>query len=300
MNLRQLEYFVSVAETLSFTKTAKVFFISQTAVTQQIKALEKQLDAILLNRTKRHVALTPAGSVFLSEAKAILARTENAIKRVQETATGFTGKLNLGIVEGYEDPKIPDIIRSFRARYPNVSLSICEGSVGQLYNALIDQELDEVLNVNPHHAHLENHDISYQTIAYYHPVVLLHSAHPLAFRNELDLSELKNDSFIFTSIKQWDDYAHYESILEHFIQAGFLPKVIQTSDSFRITSLMVAANIGIAIIPSFALASSPTLTANHVTVPLNDKADKIEVVAAHHNQNTNPSINKFLSYFNKK
>lgn len=60
MNLRQLEYFVSVAETSSFTKTADKFFISQTAVTQQIKALEEQLDVILPRRTKRHVELTPS------------------------------------------------------------------------------------------------------------------------------------------------------------------------------------------------------------------------------------------------
>jgi len=298
MNLRQLEYFVSVAETLSFTKTSEIFFISQTAVTQQIKALEKQLDVTLLNRTKRHVELTPAGSVFLSEAKAILTRTENAIKRAQKTATGFSGVLNLGIIEGYEEPKIPDIIRSFRNRYPNISLSVSEGTVGTLYNSLIDQELDVVLNVNPHHARLEKHDISYKTIAYYHLVAHLPSAHPLAFRNELDLAELKNDTFIFTGTKQeQDDFGHYDSTLEHFVRTGFSPNVIQTSDSFRITALMVAANIGVAIMPSFALASSPTLTNSHVAIPLNDKADKIEVVAARHNQNSNPTIKKFLNYF---
>jgi len=298
MNLRQLEYFVSVAETLSFTKTAETFFISQTAITQQIKALEKQLDVTLLKRTKRHVELTPAGSVFLSEAKAILTRTENAIKRTQKTATGFSGVLNLGIIEGYEEPKIPDIIRAFRTRYPNISLSIAEGNVGWLYNALSNQELDVVLNINTPKSNLDKRDITYKTIGRYKLVAHLPTAHPLAFRNVLNLSELKNDTFIFTGIKkEGDDFGHYESTLEHFVRTGFTPNIIQNSDSFRISALMVAANIGVAIMPSFALASSPTLTSSHVAIPLDEHADVIEVAAARYNANNNPTIDKFLAYF---
>lgn len=72
MNTKQLEYFISVAENLSFTKTAEKFYISQTAVTQQIKALEEQINVTLFTRSKRHVELTPAGKVFLSEARTII------------------------------------------------------------------------------------------------------------------------------------------------------------------------------------------------------------------------------------
>ena len=142
MNLRQLEYFVSVAETLSFTRTAEKFFISQTAVTQQIKTLEGNIDVKLFKRTKRHVELTPAGSVFLSEAKAILNRTQDAIVKAQRAATGFTGNLNLGIVEGYDNPDLPEILRSFKAGYPNVSLSIVERDTSSLYSQLLDNTLD--------------------------------------------------------------------------------------------------------------------------------------------------------------
>ncbi len=72
MNTKQLEYFISVAENLSFTKTAEKFYISQTAVTQQIKSLEEQINVTLFTRSKRHVELTPAGKVFLSEARTII------------------------------------------------------------------------------------------------------------------------------------------------------------------------------------------------------------------------------------
>jgi len=91
MNTRQLEYFVSLAETLNFTKTAQKFFISQTAVTKQIKILEYSLDTKLFNRNNHHVELTPAGNVFLAEAKAILQRIEEATERVRLTTIGFVG-----------------------------------------------------------------------------------------------------------------------------------------------------------------------------------------------------------------
>ena len=83
MNLRQLKYFVTLAETLSFTKTAQVFYISQTAVTQQIKSLESQLGVPLFRRTKRKVELTSAGAVFLPEAREILEKTQKAIVKTK-------------------------------------------------------------------------------------------------------------------------------------------------------------------------------------------------------------------------
>ena len=89
MNLKQLEYFVSVAETLNFTRAARKCFISQTAMTQQIRALEESIGVLLFIRDKHHVELTPAGRVFMYEAKAILSRSEEAVKLARSAAEGF-------------------------------------------------------------------------------------------------------------------------------------------------------------------------------------------------------------------
>lgn len=296
MNLKQLEYFVSVAETSSFTKTADRFFISQTAVTQQIKVLEEQLDVILLSRTKRHVELTPAGAVFLSEAKAILTRMENAVIKAKKAATGFIGSLHLGIVEGYDNPRMPDLLRSFRTAYPNVLLSIHEASVGNLYTALLSHQLDIVINARFIHSHLEENDISFILMGNYRLVVLLPITHPLAFKNSLELSELKDDSFIITSSNENEaSFGHLESTMNHFLRAGFTPDIVQYSNSFNTTALMVAANMGVAVLPSYALASSRNLS-SLITIPLAEGSDILEVVAARHNQNKNPVIKKFMSY----
>jgi len=91
MNLNQLEYFISAAETLNFSKAAAKCFISQTAMTQQIKALEKTIGVPLFVRDKHHVELTTPGRVYLGEARAIIERSNQALRLARLASEGLTG-----------------------------------------------------------------------------------------------------------------------------------------------------------------------------------------------------------------
>ena len=102
MNRNQLKYFVAAAESRSFTKAAEQFYISQTAITQQMQLLEESLGCALFDRSTRPVSLTPAGKIFLGEARAILDRMSSAVERVHDASTGLTGALRVGFVRGYE------------------------------------------------------------------------------------------------------------------------------------------------------------------------------------------------------
>lgn len=296
MNLRQLEYFVSVAETLSFTKTSEQFFISQTAVTQQIKALEEQLDVVLLNRSKRKVELTPAGSVFLGEARAILSRMDNAVSKTKKAATGLTGSLQFGIIQGYDNPHMPNALRQFRAAYPNVALEIHEGSTDQLYSSLMNQTLDIAINAIFPFTQIDKHEFLYKDICSYPLIVLLPTTHPFAFRDSLNLAELKSEDFIFTETSTKDEHSgHFESTMAHFLHYGFTPNVIQTTENFSLTALMVASDMGIAIVPAYAVSSCRRLV-NLVSIPLSETLDRIAIVAMYSARNTNPIIEKFLEF----
>ena len=96
MNTNQLRYFVTAAECRSFTKAADQFYITQTAITQQIRALEDNLGVPLFDRSSRPISLTPAGSAFLSDARSILGRIDQAVNRIQEVSTGMVGTLRIG------------------------------------------------------------------------------------------------------------------------------------------------------------------------------------------------------------
>ena len=91
MQIRQLEYFLAVCEHLNFTKAARQFYISQTAVSLQIQTLEEELGVRLFNRTNRRVELTPAGRTFQEDARAILRRTKDAMERARRADTVLTG-----------------------------------------------------------------------------------------------------------------------------------------------------------------------------------------------------------------
>ena len=113
MTTNQLKYFITAAETLSFTEAGKLHYISQTAITQHIQSLEEQLGVKLFAREKKRVRLTPAGEIFYMEAKAILERSKIAVNRARNAADGISGSLNIGYVKGQGFSLITPLIKKF-------------------------------------------------------------------------------------------------------------------------------------------------------------------------------------------
>ena len=120
MTVQQLKYFLDAAKSLNFTKTGEAFFISQSAVTQQIHNLEQELGVKLFVRRSRRLALTDAGRVFMGEAQGILARTEDAVERVRAVQNGKSGTLDVGYLKGIEMSRFPKSVQSFHEKYPGV------------------------------------------------------------------------------------------------------------------------------------------------------------------------------------
>lgn len=291
MNIRQLEYFISVAEHLSFTKAAEEFYISQTAVTQQIKALEDQLQVTLLTRSKRHVELTPAGKIFLDEARNIIRNINDAISKTQQFANGFFGTLNIGIMIGYEKNNLPQYLKRFSYTYPNVSLDIRMDVMTELLNSVKYNLMDIAFVINPECQPLK--EFEYKTIKKYSLVALLSSDHQFHHRSSIDLIELQHEKFIFIK-ETGDEYGQKSMIQNRYREAGFVPNVVQRCNDLNTILLMVASNMGVAIVPSFCVTD--TMTQNNVSIiPINDDKERIEVVAIWDKNNTNPALEKFIS-----
>ena len=144
MNLNQLRYFVSVAENGSFTKAAMNHYISQTAITQQIHALEENIGVKLLDRNSRPVSVTQAGKIFLKEAREILSRMDTALQRTREASNGLEGELHLGYTKGYEHSDLPKYLRRFHREYPNILISCYRYDTDVLAAGLINGEYDVI------------------------------------------------------------------------------------------------------------------------------------------------------------
>ncbi|NKX44611.1 LysR family transcriptional regulator [Roseicyclus persicicus] len=142
MNFRQLTYFIAVAEELHFGRAAERLDMAQPPLSRQIKQLEEELGAVLFNRGRSAISLTQAGERLLKRGKSILAQMEDTRLEVRRLGQGAEGRLRIGFVGSATFGILPNIIKSFRANYPEVNLSLIPMNNAQLHRALVSRELD--------------------------------------------------------------------------------------------------------------------------------------------------------------
>jgi len=142
MNLKQLQYFVAVAEELHFGRAAERLGMAQPPLSRQIKLTEEELGALLFNRGRSTITLTQAGERLLERAKTILRAIDDAKLEVKRIGQGAEGRLRIGFVGSSTFGILPNIIKSFRANYPEVNLSLIPMNNAQLHRALVSREID--------------------------------------------------------------------------------------------------------------------------------------------------------------
>ena len=292
MNLNQLRYFVSVAESGSFTKAAQQHFISQTAITQQVHALEKTVGTNLLDRNSRPVALTPAGKVFLKEAREILGKMDAALVRAREASTGLEGELRLGYTKGYEHSDLPQYLRRFHLKYPNVLISCYRCDTDRLAAGVMSGEYDIIYTWDSTNLRQEE-NIQLQVVEQVPLRVALYASHPLARRTQLTRRDLKQENILFMSPSGTGDSFGDAFYMKLYQQAGYQPNILLRSNDMESILMMVAAEEGISIVPEY---SHPwdVGTENVVFVPLAGEGETEEILMAWRKNDANPALRRFI------
>ena len=246
MKLRQLQFFIAVAEELSFSRAALKLHVAQPSLSTQIKALEQEVGARLFERDKRHVSLTPAGRRFQSRIATVISLADDAKSEARSTERGQLGTIDLGYTAlSMFSTALPHAIRRFRQQEPNVVITLRElPSLEQLYE-LGERTLD--IGV------LRKVDVSapkgISIVEWYRTplVVAMPKDHPKASSGALSLTDLKNDSFIMYPRQAGTGI--YWQVLQLCTTAGFRPRVVrEVLESSTIIGL-VAAGVGIAVVP---------------------------------------------------
>ena len=142
MNLDQLETFLAVARTGSFTKAAPLVHRTQSAVSRQIQELERSLGMKLFERLGKQVMLTDAGRTLVQDAPRLLQQAENLRERLRDIGEGISGELRIGATISAANTFIPDVLAKFRCHYPSVTLSLTPGQTRSLANRLRRNEMD--------------------------------------------------------------------------------------------------------------------------------------------------------------
>ncbi len=290
-DLRQLRYFVAVAEELSFTRAALRLHLSQPPLSQQIQSLEQDLGVRLLERTKRSVALTEPGRVFLEQARQILAKVDEARSQVVAAAAGYSGQLRLAYTVSVSfHPAMPQALLRFGQIAPNVRLQLSEMYTEPQFAALLAGQID-VGFVRDEPLHAQDVRSLRLSVIDREPLLLaLPVGHPLASRSCLRLAEVAGNAFV----SQPRELAAtlYDRLVELATRAGFRPEIIQHAQQINGLLALVAAGLGLALVP----ASMRTVRLAGVCyVPLEDSDAFLLLAVACRADDHSPALQQFLA-----
>lgn len=244
IELRHLRYFVAVAEELHFGRAAERLHMAQPPLSQQIRQLEEDLGFALFYRTKRVVQLTEAGQVFLDEIRPLFRQMDRAIQRGQLASRGEIGQLVIGFVSSSMYNVLPRILKTFRNQVPGVTLTLAELTTDQQIQQLSDGEIDVGLMRPP----VDNPQFETLLLLQESLVVALPAAHPLTAQASLSLNRLAAEPFILFPRPLAPGL--YDQIISLCQTASFSPVVAQEAVQMQTIISLVAAEMGIAIVPA--------------------------------------------------
>ncbi|MFE0419632.1 LysR family transcriptional regulator [Streptomyces tendae] len=244
MEIRQLRYFLAVAEECHFGRAATRLHIAQPALSQQIKQLEAELGIALFNRTTRHVELTEAGHQLLNHAGTLVGGEERARSHLRELAAGRAGRVSVGFIGTATYDVLPQVARTVRAHLPAVAMDLhgevlaprlVEGLLDDTYDLVVVRQAapDEGIRVTP----LRSEPL----------VAVLPAHHPFASRRVVQLGELAGEPFVIHPSQARSSM--YERVLAACRRAGFEPSpLVEVSETATLV-VFVAAGHGVALVP---------------------------------------------------
>jgi DNA-binding transcriptional LysR family regulator len=243
MELRHLRYFRMVATELHFGRAAEKLHIAQPPLSKQIQQLEIELGFELFARTKRSVALTPAGEVFLVEVESIFKNLDRAIDIGRKTSRGELGQISIGFVGSATYNILPVILQQFRDLYPHVQIELHELTTDRQLIWLREGKIDIGLIRPP----IIDSDVTVEIVFEEPLIVALPVNHQLATVEPVDLSLLATEPFILFPRQLAPGL--YDPIITICRAAGFSPMVVQECIQIQTIISLVSANMGVSIVP---------------------------------------------------
>ena len=287
MELRYLRYFVTVAERQNFTRAAEELHVAQSAISQQIKALEDELGVSLLHRTKRSVKLTAAGHAFLSEAKEILAHAELSKQVARRAARGETGTLAIGHICVSGCSFLPELIQLYRKRFPAVRVHLFELMPEQQLQAFARKRID--VGFTRPLAFADENNFIQERIYGDRLMLAVPKAHPLANAKYVRLEKCAGEEFVM--FKRSEAPEMVDQLTQLCVKAGFTPQVVSEPLTIQTVLMAVAAGIGVAIVPGVIRRSRQPGVA---FLPVRPVSPALDLVLARPKGEPSPTVSAWL------
>jgi DNA-binding transcriptional LysR family regulator len=244
IDLRQLRYFVAVAEELHFGRAAERLGMAQPPLTQQIQKLEAALGCRVFLRQPRHTSLTEAGVIMLEEARRLLDNLGEAVERTRRAGRGETGHLSVGVPPSVMLSALPSAIRTYRKHFPDVRFTLRELSTSAIAEQLAMGALDVGFLRETEASGALKAEFAYQEAL----VAVLPAAHALAQRPRLALRHLAAEPFVLFPRRLGE--AFYNKLTSLCVEAGFTPRVVQEATQWQSVVTFVETGMGVSIAPA--------------------------------------------------
>lgn len=241
MEIRQLHYFVEVVKQKNMTKASDKLHISQPALSKAIKSLEAEIGLTLIHRSNKTHELTDAGSVVYEYGQKIIAQVEEMSSTLHDMTNLTRGNINIGLPPIIGSLFFPKIIAAFHKAYPNIQINIKEYGAAKVVKSVEEGEFEMGVAVLP----LADEAFNVFPLVKEEMKLIVPVSHRFANRQKVQMKELKEEEFIFYS----EEFALYEIMRKKFIQEGFEPNIIFKSSQWDFMVEIVAANLGISILP---------------------------------------------------
>jgi DNA-binding transcriptional LysR family regulator len=266
MELRQLAYFLAVAEERSFTRAAARIPIAQPAISQQIGRLEAELGERLFLRGRRGIALTPAGQALLPHARATLQAATGGREAVAALTGLLTGRLAVGLVHPLPDRRFLHLLGTFQRTHPHIELTLIEDQTDALLAALAAGELHAAL-IGQGRYDRPPPNVESLLVAREPVVAAVHPTHPLAGRGQIPLRALRAEPIVTLTRA-----SKLRSNLETACQAaGFAPRIAAETSDLAVVVELAAEQVGVAVLPASGLDGAAGLIQLGLTKPQLDR-----------------------------
>lgn len=248
MDLYQLEYFMEAARQRSFTRAAAHLHLAQAALSEQIRKLETELGTPLFNRGRRETVLNEAGETLRQHAETLLERAEMAKRAVRDLVGLRGGRLTIGTIPSVSACLLPNVISAFRKRHPLVELALFEGTSETVAQWVETGRVEfGIVQLPTSSGSFDEHPLFTEPF-----VALIPKSNPASSQKTVQLAKLSEESFILYKGRARD------TALSACRSAGFEPRVACESSELETIRSLVAAGLGVAILPQLATRQTAT------------------------------------------